>query len=93
MQIPPKRIRKPDDSLMKHYQDQYIRNQNKWIRRSKLLPEHLDQEFLLEGEEYCLRGSVSPVQVVVEKKSTSEYFIMPIDPVTKSILGEPEIED
>jgi hypothetical protein len=88
-----KQIKPPSDSLLKHYQEQYIRNQNKWIRRSKLMPEHLNQEFLLDGEEFWLRGSVSPVEVVVEKKSTSEFFFMSIDPVTKSILGEPKIEN
>ena len=71
-----KQIKPPSDSLLKHYQEQYIRNQNKWIRRSKLMPEHLNQEFLLDGEEFWLRGSVSPVEVVVEKKSTSEFFFI-----------------
>jgi hypothetical protein len=82
-----KKIKQPTSSMSKYYKDLFIRNQSKWIRRSKLEPSHIDSEFLLEGSKYFLRGSVNSNQVLIESVETAEFMMVNIDLVTDSILG------
>jgi hypothetical protein len=73
--------------MSKYYKDLFIRNQSKWIRRSKLEPTHIDSEFFLDGEKYFLRGSVNSNQVLIESEATNDFMMVNIDLVTDSILG------
>lgn len=82
----PKRIKEPTDSMRNHYENLYMRNQSKWMRRSKLEQSHLGAEFLFEGENHKLIGSSSSTEVIIENLSTSEFFIAHIDDVTSCIL-------
>jgi len=81
-----KEIKKPSDSMMDHYRQQFIRNQNKWMRRSKLTPEHLDAEFKLEKKKYQLRGSFDPTQFIIEENGSGKFFMVDSDRVDKAIL-------
>jgi hypothetical protein len=83
-----KEIKKPTDSLLKHYRDQFIRNQNKWIRRSKITVEQLDAEFKMEGKEFFLRGSFSATEFLLEEVGTERFFRSDVDRVSSSILTE-----
>lgn len=67
-------MREPTDSLKESWKKLYLRNQSKWIRRSKLTKEHLGQEFLWEGIEYCLEGSVDSLQMLVRRIGDDKYF-------------------
>ncbi len=81
-----KEIKKPSDSLLKHYKEQFIRNQNKWIRRSKINPDQLDEEFKMDGKKYCLRGSFSPTEFLIEEIGTEKFFRTDVDRVDACIL-------
>lgn len=81
-----KKIKEPTDSLQKHYGDLFKRNQNKWMRRSKLEEKHLGSKFILEGEEYQLMGSVDSTQVLIKKIEDKTFYMVHIDIVTKIIL-------
>ena len=88
MNFPHKIFKEPTASMSKYYKDLFIRNQSKWIRRSKLEPSHVDQEFTLDGEKFYLRGSVNPTQVLIESESNKQFMTVNIDLVTQSILGD-----
>ena len=88
MNFPHKIFKEPTAAMSKYYKDLYIRNQSKWIRRSKLEPTHIDSEFILDGEKFYLRGSVNPTQVLIESETTKEFMLVNIDLVTDSILGD-----
>ena len=83
-----KRIKQPTDSMMKHYEGLFSRNQSKWMRRSKLEQDHLGGEFIFEGQNHKLLGSISSNEVVITNLETGEYFIAHIDDVTACILTE-----
>jgi len=79
-------IKKPTDSLLLHYEDQFIRNQNKWIRKSKLTPEHLHHEFKMGKTKYNLRGSLNPTEFILEEVGTGKFFIVDSHQVDSCIL-------
>ena len=83
-----RKIKAPHDTMEKYYQDMFIRNQSKWMRRSKMEPTHLGCEFELEGSSYSLVGSASSTEVVVKNLETSEFFMINIDPVSVAVLGK-----
>lgn len=81
-----KKIKEPTDSLKEYYKNLFKRNQNKWMRRSKLEESHIGSLFILEGEQYELLGAIDTSQVLV-KSSDNSFYMAHIDDVTKSILG------
>ena len=83
---PAKRIKEPTQNLIEYYEKNFVRNQRKWITRSKLTEEHLGAEFDLNGEKHKLLGTVKEDEVLVHNIDTDEYFIMDIDVPTNAIL-------
>lgn len=83
-----RRIKEPTDSMMKHYEGLFLRNQSKWMRRSKLEQSHLGEEFIFDGSNHKLLGSSSSNDVVIVNLETQEYFIAHIDDVTACILTD-----
>jgi sensor histidine kinase regulating citrate/malate metabolism len=81
-----RRIKEPTDSMRKYYGDQFVRNQSKWIRRSKLEPSHLGNSFTFEKEEAILLGSMTSEEVLVHFTESDEYIVIHIDDVTRAIL-------
>lgn len=81
-----RRIKEPTDSMRKYYENQFVRNQSKWIRRSKLDPSHLGTSFSFEKENAILVGSMDSEEVLVYFTESDEYMVIHIDDVTRSIL-------
>jgi len=81
-----RKIKEPTDSMRKYYGDQFLRNQSKWIRRSKLETDHLGIEFTFEGENAILVGSMTSEEVLLHLTSDDEYMIVHIDDVSRAIL-------
>jgi hypothetical protein len=82
-----KKIKEPTESLKKYYSNLFKRNQNKWMRRSKLEEGHLGSKFYLEGEEYELLGAIDSLQILIKNTSDETFYMAHIDVATKSILG------
>lgn len=82
-----KKIKEPTDSLKEYYKNLFSRNQNKWMRRSKLEESHIGSLFILEDSEYELLGAMDSLQVIIRNTSDNSYYMTHIDEVTKSILN------
>lgn len=85
-----KKIKEPTDSLKENYANLFKRNQNKWIRRSKLEEKHLGTIFDIKGEKYELVGAIDTLNVLVKSFLEGNYYMTHIDEVTKLIF---EIEN
>jgi hypothetical protein len=83
----PRKIKKPTESMRKYYEDLYLRNQSKWMRRSKLEQSHLGSEFIFLQENHKLLGSSSSTDVVLSNLESGEFYIVHIDDVTPLILN------
>ena len=83
----PRKIKEPTDSMKEYYEKLYLRNQSKWMRRSKLEQSHLGSEFVFLKESHKLLGSSSSTEVVLENLVNGEYYIVHIDDVTSIILN------
>jgi len=82
-----RKIKEPTESMRKYYGDLFIRNQSKWIRRSKLEASHLGTNFEFEGENVNLIGSMTSEEVILQLIEANEYLVVHIDDVTREILG------
>lgn len=81
-----RKIKEPTDSMRKYYGNQFIRNQSKWMRRSKLEPSHLGISFSFENETAIIVGSMDTEEVLVHFTESNEYMVIHIDDVTRAIL-------
>ena len=72
---PGRKFKKPSNDMLKYYADLFLRNQNKWIRKSLIKPEQLGSKFNHNGIEYELVGSVSPKEFLI-RNSQDEFFIV-----------------
>lgn len=84
-------IKPPTSGMLDYYSKLFKRNQSKWIRRSKLEPDHLGSEFMLGDQKAVLVGSMNSEEVVISTMDENKFFVAHIDDVTKEILGK--IED
>ena len=84
-------IKTPETSLLGYYQDLFVRNQNKWMKRSPLKVEDLNRVFLAAEDgierEFILFGSVSPKEMMVKRSEDDKYYIVHSDEVDYLILG------
>ena len=83
-----KLIREPSDSLKVHYEKMYERNQNKFIRRSKLDMSHLGEEFSHDDKVLKLVGSVDALLMLVVDINDNKYYRIHSDIVTDGILNK-----
>jgi hypothetical protein len=81
-----KKINEPSDTMKDHYRKLYMRNQDKFIRRSKLECSHIDSNFDLDGRTYKLIGSVDSNRMVITDESDNSYYFVNSDIPTSSIL-------
>jgi hypothetical protein len=79
-------INEPSDTLKEHYARLYKRNQQKFIRRSKLEPEHLGLEFGYDDKTLKLIGSLDSILMVVLDVNENKYYRVHSDVVTDGIL-------
>jgi hypothetical protein len=82
-----KSFNEPSDSLKKFYSDLYKRNQDKFIRRSKLEISHLGEEFDYDDKTLKLVGSVDSLFMVVVDINDNKYYRIHSDIVTEGILN------
>ena len=85
-----KKMKEPTPAMAKHYRDLFSRNQSKWIRRSKLEPNHIDSGFNLGDQTFQLVGTVNSSDVLIKNVETNDHFMVDIDYVTDAILGKEE---
>ncbi len=81
-------IKEPSVSMADYYGKLFKRNQSKWIRRSKLEPEHLGSEFFFEGDTAKLIGSMNSEEVILKLENENKFWVVHIDDVTREILKE-----
>ena len=82
-----KKINEPSESIKKHYAKMYERNQNKFIRRSKLEQSHLGSEFDHDGRTLKLIGSADSDRMVVVDELDNAYYFIHSDIPTNAILN------
>jgi len=72
-----KRIKEPTENMLAHYEKLFRRNQNKWMRRSKMEESHFGAIFEKKGKEYQLLGSVDnrDNMLVAETNGENYYFV------------------
>lgn len=85
-----KKINEPSDTMKDHYRKLYNRNQDKFIRRSKLECSHLDSVFSVDEREYRLIGSVDSNRMVIVDESDNSYYFVHSDIPTFAILKKEE---
>lgn len=81
-----RKIKPPSDSIRKHYELTFKRNQMKFIRRSQLGVDHLGAEFTSDGDEYRLVGTVTEHEMIIENMSDKSCYMVHCDIVTKMVL-------
>jgi hypothetical protein len=82
-----KKINEPSESIKKHYAKMYERNQNKFIRRSKLEQSHLGSEFPYGDKTLRLIGAADGDRMVVVDESDNTYYLIHSDIPTNAILN------
>ena len=81
-----KKINPPSGSMREHYASMFKRNQMKFMRRSRLTPEHIGSEFVYEGSPYKLIGTGTPVEMIIENLEDGSCYMVHCDLITKLIL-------
>lgn len=71
-----RRFKAPTKEMLKYYQDLYLRNQNKWVRKSMLTPDDLGKKFFHSGIEFELIGSVSPKEFLIKDENGEHYVVL-----------------
>ncbi len=82
-----KKMNEPSDSIKKHYAKMYERNQNKFIRRSKLEQSHLGSEFPYGDKTLRFIGAADGDRMVVVDESDNTYYLIHSDIPTNAILN------
>ena len=82
-----KKINTPSPSILKHYEKLYDRNQNKFIRRSKLEPSHRGAEFEYLNRQMKIIGAIDERQLLVLDMEEDLYYMIHIDIPTEKILN------
>jgi len=81
-----KKINAPSDSMREHYEKMFNRNQMKFMRRSPLSPSHLGSEFTLDGVNYKLIGTMSPMEMIIENLEDGSCYLIHCDFASKLVL-------
>ena len=81
-----KKITPQSEQMQNYYADMFRRNQRKFMRRSLLEPEHVNSEFVIEGQHYQLIGSGNPTEMVVKNLEDGTFYMVHSDIVTAAIL-------
>lgn len=79
-------IKKPFKETLEYYKKLYERNQEKFIRKSKLEVSHLGTEFEFDGKKLTLMGSIDSNLMLV-KDADDKYYRLDSTPISKIILG------
>jgi hypothetical protein len=71
-----RKFKAPTKEMLKYYQDLYLRNQNKWVRKSMLKPEDMGKKFTHEDLEFELVGAVSPKEFLIKDENGEHYVVL-----------------
>ena len=82
-----RKINPPSDSLIKHYENLFNRNQMKFMRRSKLETNHLGAEFTYSNTPFKLLGTIDAYEMVIESQLDGACYVVHCDEVTNMVLG------
>jgi hypothetical protein len=81
-----KKINTPSSSLREYYESLFKRNQMKFMKRSPLTPSHLGSEFSLDGVQFKLIGTISPMEMVIENLEDGSCYLIHCDYASRLIL-------
>jgi len=82
-----RKINKPTDVMVEQYGKLFLRNQGKWITRSRLSKEHLGEEFTFKKKKCKLIGSAyNRDSMVILDISEDTYYFVHSDVVDSIIL-------
>ena len=81
------KVKAPGKELLAYYSKLYQRNQSKWVKRSSLEPNHLGAEFVFEGKNLKLEGSVDAVLMLVSD-SEGNYYRMHCNTISEIVTGK-----
>jgi hypothetical protein len=82
-----KKINKPSESILKYHIKLYERNQNKFIRRSKLEVSHLNSLFEHNDKLLRLIGSIDGDRMLAVDEKEDIYYMIHSDIPTAYILN------
>ena len=77
----------PSKEMLKYYSNLYERNQTKWIRRASLDVSHLGSEFVFEGKNMKLMGTIDSVLMLV-KDSEENYYRLDCNIISEIVTGK-----
>lgn len=81
-------VKEPSQGVKEHYESYYRRNQNKFMRRSKLEESHLGSEFEFDNKKFKLLGAVDPTTMFLLELNENKYYFLHSDIVTEKILNQ-----
>ena len=81
-------VKEPSQGIKEYYENYFRRNQNKFMRRSKLEESHLGSEFDFDGKRFKLLGAVDPTTMFILDLNESKYYFLHSDIVTAQILNQ-----
>jgi hypothetical protein len=80
-------IKEPFKETLEYYKSLYKRNQEKFIRKSRLEVEHLGSEFEYDEKKLTLMGTIDSNLMLV-KDENGKYYRLDSSPITKLILDK-----
>jgi hypothetical protein len=81
-------VKEPSKEVKEYYENYFRRNQNKFMRRSKLEESHLGSEFDYDDKRFKLLGAVDPNLMFVLDINENRYYFLHSDIVTDKILNQ-----
>lgn len=81
-----RRVTSPSERVLESYKKLFLRNQSKWMRRSKLEQKHLGESFKHSGKDYVLIGTVDIHNNMIVKDSEGNYYFVHSDVIDSILL-------
>jgi hypothetical protein len=69
-----RKLKEVSEGLKKYYQEYYLRNTQKFIRKYTLTEEDLGKSFTMEEGDFTLEGQVGEKIFLVKKTETGDYY-------------------
>ena len=76
-------VKEPSKEVKEYYENYFRRNQNKFMRRSKLEESHLGSEFNYDDKTFKLLGAVDPVHCTEIEAATPTF------PIARTLAWRP----
>ena len=69
-----RKLKEVSEGLKKYYQEYYLRNTQKFIRKYTLTEEDLGKSFTMEEGDFTLEGQVGEKTFLVKNIETGDYY-------------------